>query len=561
MNTRPTDSARLRPRRHLNLPNPAIPLTLPTRRKLVRSQAGGSNNVVIIGAGLAGLSAALRLRGAGRTVTVIEAASHVGGRCATETLTSAHGEFRADTGATVFTMPQLVVSALAAVGRTPADVGLQFRRLQPAYRGLFTSGRHLDLHSDADAMRAEIARFATTKFGASSPAECERLLSGYSQHRAWAREVFSAAYDNFLAADFDGPLDLVSTPAAASDLGHLAAIGAFGSLQSVAHKHLGDSELEKLFTFQALYAGTAPKQARAVYAVISHMDSTMGVFYPQDNIGEVAEAMAVAARDAGVRILLGDPVVDVDISDGDIRSIRTEQGEEFTPDVVISTADLSVTAELLDRPLQPRTRLLKYNWSPSAVVIHGSIPREITESWPSQRHHTICFGEKWDETFHELVGRGEMMSDPSLLVTRPAVTSPSRRFGPTEQFEPISILAPAPNLQRGTQRWASITEPYVQEVLSVLQQRGFSGLVNSLSIARVDTPQTWSTEHGYAAGTPFSLSHTFTQTGPFRPRNRSAFGINNLVLAGTGTTPGVGVPTVILSGALAARRITGGGVR
>ena len=561
MKSRPTNSTNLRPRRHLNLPNPAIPLTLPTRRKLSRSRSGASDNVLIIGGGLSGLSAALRLRGAGREVTIIEAAPHVGGRCATEVLTSSHGQFRADTGATVLTMPHLVASALAAVGRTPEDVNLRFRRLQPAYRGIFASGRYLDLYSDADTMRAEISRFAAEKFGTHSQADAERLITGYNQHRAWTGEVFSAAYENFLAADFDGPLDLISTPAAASDLGHLATLGAFGSLGSVTRKHLGDEELEKLFTFQALYAGTAPEKARAVYSVISHMDSTMGVFYPEDNIGEIATAMATAAEDAGVNIIVGDPVVDVEITDGDIQSVRTSSGRNFAPDVVISTVDLSSTAQLLGQPLKPRRGNLKLNWSPSAVVVHGSIPRDVAAAWPSQRHHTISFGAKWKHTFTELIDRGQLMSDPSLLITRPALSSPTRYFGDQEQFEPISILAPAPNLQRGAQRWRDITQPYVEETLRELDKRGFTGITEALAIARVETPQTWEKLHSFAAGTPFSLAHSFSQTGPFRPRNRAAFGINNLVLAGSGTTPGVGVPTVMLSGALAARRITGGGVR
>ena len=561
MKSRPTNSAQLPPRRHFNLPNPAIPLTLPTSRKTVRSRSGSSDSVLIIGAGLSGLSAALRLRGAGRDVTIIEGATHVGGRCATETLRSSHGEFRADTGATVLTMPHLVTSALAAVGRTPEDVNLNFRRLQPAYRGLFASGRHLDLYSDADTMRAEITRFARMKFGSGDKAEVKRLVDGYNQHRAWAGEVFSASYENFLAADFDGPLDLVSTPAAASDLGHLASLGAFGSLGTVTRKHLGDDELEKLFTFQALYAGTAPEQARAVYSVISHMDATMGVFYPEDNIGEIATAMATAAEDAGVKIIVGDPVMDVEIVDGNIRRVRTSSGQLFSADVIISTVDLAGTAKLLGKPLQTRRGGLKLNWSPSAVVVHGSIPSDVAAAWPSQRHHTISFGTKWKHTFNEIIGHGRLMSDPSLLVTRPALSSPSRRFGDREQFEPISVLAPAPNLQRGTQHWEDITQPYVREVLHELNKRGFHGIAEALAIARVDTPQTWEKQYGFAAGTPFSLAHTFSQTGPFRPRNRAAFGIDNLVLAGSGTTPGVGVPTVMLSGALAARRITGGGVR
>ncbi|RAV33324.1 hypothetical protein CWC39_09125 [Corynebacterium heidelbergense] len=128
------------------------------------------------------------------------------------------------------------------------------------------------------------------------------------------------------------------------------------------------------------------------------------------------------------------------------------------------------------------------------------------------------------------------------------------------RYEPISVLAPAPNLTKAPLDWDAITDPYTEEILGLLEQRGFAGLASDISIARVDTPATW-LGMGHGAGTPFALAHTFTQTGPFRPRNYPAYGIDNLVMAGSSTTPGVGVPTTILSGALAARRIGGGGVK
>ena len=113
------------------------------------------------------------------------------------------------------------------------------------------------------------------------------------------------------------------------------------------------------------------------------------MFYPQDNIGEVAEAMAVAARDAGVRILLGDPVVDVDIADGDIRSIRTEQGEEFTPDVVISTAPLCHRRAAGSATAAP-TRLLKYNWSLPQLSYMAQSPRyHRVMAEPTAPHHLL----------------------------------------------------------------------------------------------------------------------------------------------------------------------------
>ncbi|NED90198.1 phytoene desaturase, partial [Streptomyces sp. SID11233] len=90
----------------------------------------------------------------------------------------------------------------------------------------------------------------------------------------------------------------------------------------------------------------------------------------------------------------------------------------------------------------------------------------------------------------------------------------------------------------------------------VLERRGMTGIADSIAHETLVTPATWHAR-GHAAGTPFSAAHTFAQTGPFRPRNLVR-GTSNAVLAGCGTTPGVGVPTVLLSGKLAAARITGG---
>ncbi|MCG7267103.1 phytoene desaturase family protein [Corynebacterium sp. ACRQJ] len=585
-------------RRHLSLPSPLVPMTRPTMRKRL---PGNGERVVVIGAGLAGLSAALRLRSAGREVTVIEAANAVGGRCRSEQLTSAHGDFVADTGATVLTMPGLIESAVASVGidlrsETAAEqLGLERpwapQRLAPAYHAQFASGRHAEVFADRDAMVAEIRRFADSK-GLDRTATDE-LAAGYLAHREWSQNVFSASFENFLAADFDGALDLLSTPAAASDLSHLGSLGAFGSLGKAAARHIPDAELQRLFTFQALYAGVAPKNARAVYTVISHMDTSMGVFYPGFSMSEVPEVMAAALRAAGGRIITSDAVEHVDFSEDLITGVRTRSGEYIGCDAVVATPDLPVVGELLTRSgresaLISRSfarrmwrKVAPLRWSPSAVVIHGSIPTEVSGRWESQRHHTISFGEAWDETFREITaphGRGKLMSDPSLLLTRPARTVAGRTFGGvvegdatspragvstgtgTGAYEPLSILAPAPNLRSADIDWENVTDPYVQELLGVLEARGYTGIAEHFRAARVDTPASWQDDHGFGAGSPFALAHSFTQTGPFRPRNARAFGVDNLVLAGSSTTPGVGVPTVILSGALAARRITGGGV-
>ena len=148
------------------------------------------------------------------------------------------------------------------------------------------------------------------------------------------------------------------------------------------------------------------------------------------------------------------------------------------------------------------------------------------------------------------------MSDPSLLLTRPALTDPTQYIDrPDGRHEPFSVLAPCPNLDAAPLDWPRLGPAYLREVLGVLEQRGYTGIAEHFTVDHLDTPQTWR-DRGMLAGTPFSAAHVLRQTGPFRPRNLPR-AVDNVVLAGCGTTPGVGVPTVLLSGKLAAQRVIG----
>jgi phytoene desaturase len=140
-----------------------------------------SDHVVVVGAGLAGLAAALHLAGRGREVTVIEREPHPGGRAGRLDVDG----YRFDTGPTVLTMPDLVAEALGAVGEELAD-RLDLVRLDPAYRASFADGSSLDVHTDADAMTAAVREFA-------GPAEA----AGYQRLRAWLTELYQREFSQW----------------------------------------------------------------------------------------------------------------------------------------------------------------------------------------------------------------------------------------------------------------------------------------------------------------------------------------------------------------------------
>ncbi len=513
----------------------ALPLSARSRR--ARTIGGPTDRIVVIGAGLAGLSAALYLTGAGRAVTLLERADHPGGRVGVYR----GPDYEIDSGATILTVPELIGDALGAVGARPEALGLRIRSLAPAYRARFADDSVIDVYSDPEAMAAEVARTC-------GPAEAER----YRRLRAWLAAVYDAAYAEFMDTNFDSPLDLVRIPAKRAALLRLARLGGFGRLGPRVGRILGDERLARLFTFQALYAGAAPAQALGVYGAIPHMDTSLGVYFPEGGMRAVPAALAAAFTAAGGHLELGTEVTGIDYADGRAERVRTADGRRFDCDAVILTADLGSLARF---GLPPR----RLRAAPSAVVAHGTVPAEVAARWPVQAHHTIDFGRAWDRTFAEIAarpGRGRTMSDPSLLLTRPALTDPAMFVDrPTGRHEPLSLLAPCPNLDAAPLDWDRTGPAYLTGLLTLLEDRGYHGIATYFTVDHLDTPAAWQAK-GMLAGTPFSAAHLFRQTGPFRTRNlpRTA---TNVVLAGCGTTPGVGVPTTLLSGKLAAERVAG----
>src|ERR1700742_1504180 len=282
----------------------------------MRTISGRSDHGVGVGAGLAGLAAALHLAGRGREVTVIERRCHPGGRAGRLNV----GGYRFDTGPTVLTMPGLLAEPLAAVGEELSD-RLDLVRLDPAYRAAFADGSALDVHTDADAMTDAVAAFA-------GPAEA----AGYRRLRAWLTELYQREFSQFIAANFDSPLSLV-TP----NLARLAGLGAFRRLEPAIGRFIADERLRLVFSFQSLYAGESPTHALAIYAVIAYMDTVAGVYFPRGGMRAVPDALAAAAASAGVKLHYDATVTTLERSgDGDrVTAVRTASGLRVPCDAVV----------------------------------------------------------------------------------------------------------------------------------------------------------------------------------------------------------------------------------
>ena len=491
-----------------------------------RRVSGRTDRVIIIGAGLGGLSAALRLSAAGRDVTVLERSDRPGGRAGRIDLDG----YRFDTGPTVLTMPELIDDAFACVGEKTGD-WLDLIPLSPAYRANFADGSAIDIHTDFDAMSEEIRRTCSG-----------RDVDGYRDFVKFLRELYVLERDQFIDQNLDSPLQL-ATPAAL----RLLTMGGLRRLSPKVGQYLHDDRLRRIFSFQAMYAGLAPQDALAIYAVIAYMDTVAGVYFPRGGMHEVPLAMAGAAEKHGVSFRYGTAAERIEVTSDRASAVITADGERIPADVVVVNADLPVAyRELLPEQYRPR-RLAKLAYSPSCFLLHAG----STASFPDLTHHTISFGTAWDETFKQIIDRGELMSDPSFLVSNPSRTDPALAPAGSQTYY---VLFPTPNLTADLD-WSVIGPRYRDEIISTLEQRGLTGFGAGIEVERSITPADWGAS-GLAEGAPFAAAHSFIQSGPFRAPTLDRR-IGNLVFCGSNTQPGVGVPMVLLSGRLAAERITG----
>ena len=483
--------------------------------------------VVVIGAGLGGLSAAAHLVGAGHDVTVVERGDLPGGRAG---LVPNDRGYVLDNGPTVLTMPDLLGRVFAAMGRDMADF-VTVKPVDPMYRAVYADGSVLHVRHGREAMATEIEAFAGT-----------REAGGFLRFCDWLEKLYRAEMSSFIDTNFDSLLDLVKPWRAGVELVRL---GGFGKLGRRVARFFDDERLQRIFSFQAMYAGLAPYEALALYAVITYMDSVQGVYAPEGGMHAMAAGLAAALEKSGARLHYGVDVSAIErwTTTGAVRGVALAGGERIEADAVVCNADLPVAYETLLPDVKPPRAAVKGTFSPSCLLwvagVRGGPP-------PGAAHHNIHFGRDWDGAFKALIHDGVRMPDPSILVTMHSVDDPT--LAPAG-CSTLYALEPVPNLG-GRIDWSRQRDRIAADLRGRVASLGYPV---DVEVEQVLDPQDWE-RLGMARGTPFALAHTFRQTGPLRPRNVDRR-VPGLVFVGSSTVPGVGVPMVLVSGRLAALRV------
>lgn len=472
---------------------------------------------VVIGAGLGGLAAAIRLRARGHQVLVLEAMDQPGGRAAV----FRRDGFTFDAGPTVITAPYLIQELFTLAGRDWRDY-LELLPVDPFYRIMFADGTTFDYTGDEERLLAQIREFEP------------RDVEGYRRLAAHAERIFDIGYTQLADVPFGRAWDMIRI------IPQMIRLGNHRSVYGQVARYLRDERLRQAFSFQPLLVGGNPFRVTSIYLLIHWLERKWGVWFARGGTTEIVQALVRLLEEMGGELRLRSPVREIAVAGGRVSGVYTEDGEHIPADVVVANGDPAhVYGSLI--PPQHRGRnhqraLDRRKFSMGLFVGYFGTDR----TYPELAHHTIILGPRYKELLGDIFDRKILADDFSLYLHAPTRTDPALAPPGHEGFY---VLSPVPNNLSGID-WSVEGPRYFDRILDHLEERVLPGLREHLVTSFHVTPDYFRETLRSTHGAGFGIEPRLSQSAYLRFHNRSR-DVGGLYFVGAGTHPGAGVPGVL----------------
>ncbi|MEM1074156.1 MAG: phytoene desaturase [Pseudomonadota bacterium] len=488
----------------------------------IDAASGAGARAIVIGAGLGGLAAAMRLGAKGYRVTVIDKLDVPGGR-GSAIWQDGH---RFDLGPTIVTVPQLYRELWAACGRS-FDADITLRSMDPFYEIRWPDGTKFTAVQNTEKLRAEVARL--------SPSD----VAGFNRFLEDSAKRYWFGFENLGRRSMHELWELIKV------LPTFAMLRADRSVYAHAARRVKNEKLRMALSFHPLFIGGDPLHVTSMYILVAYLEKEFGVHYAMGGISGMARAMARVIEDQGGTLLMNTKVDEIVLKNGSVSGVRLAGGLEMGADIVVSNADSGHTYTRLLRNHKKRrwtsAKLKRTRYSMSLFVWYFGT-KGTRNDWSDVGHHTILNGPRYTGLLKDIFIKGKLCDDMSLYVHRPSVTDPS--VAP-EGDDTFYVLSPVPHLGHDNGVDWSVEEPnYKAKMLKMLEAQLLPGLSNKISTEVVFTPESFRDRYLSPLGAGFSIEPRILQSAWFRPHNVSEEA-QGLYLVGAGTHPGAGVPGVV----------------
>ncbi|MCY0888642.1 MAG: phytoene desaturase family protein [Alicyclobacillaceae bacterium] len=482
--------------------------------------------VVVIGGGLAGMSAAIRLAVDGYHVTVLEKNQRVGGKL---NRVSGNG-FTFDTGPSILTMPWVLENLFAAANRDIRDY-MEIVRVEPQWRSFFEDGHTMDLEGDLPSLLSTISSL--------NPSDGAKFL----QYLQYCGRMYELSRQSFYKKSLSGLPDLRKE----HSLRELMEMDPLKTMNTVTEKYLTDPHLRQMFNFFVMYVGSSPYDAPAILSQLIYVQLGLGIFYVKGGMYQIAEGMLKLAGELSVDIHTDAKVEEILFTGNRATGVRLESGEVVSADILVCNREVipahqSLLAQHPDKDAVI-SKLSKFEPTVSGHVLLLGVDCQYEQL----RHHNFFFSENPEREFRDMFHDRKPTEDPTVYLGVSSRSDPSQA---PVGMDNLFVLTHVPPLAP-TESFEARREWYRDLVLNKLERMGLKDLRSHIVFEHQFIPDDLHQLYGANGGSIYGVVTDRKKNGGFKIASRSSL-LSNLYFVGGSVHPGGGVPMVTLCGQLTA---------
>lgn len=485
-------------------------------------------SVAVIGSGIAGLSAAIRLALQGKQVIVFEQNDYTGGKI---TAFEKQG-YRFDMGPSLFTMPHLVEELFKLAGKTPSDY-FQYHTHVEVCRYFWLDGKQIILYPSVEKNVEAI----TTVFGNESGKQVRKYFND-------ARKKFDLTAPFFLESSLHKMKTFLS-PRVLKVVSEIPRLGLFSTLDDENKRYFKESKLVQLFNRYATYNGSSPYQTPGIMQMISHLEHGMGTHFPVGGMQAISQSFTKLAKELGVQFELSSTVEKIMVKEKKVSGVVVN-GVERMFDLVVCNSDIKHTyQELLPEQVRRPKKTLAQEPSSSALIFYWG----VGQTFPAMDLHNIIFSEDYKKEFDRIRTNGPFWEDPTIYIhisNRLEVNDAPK--GKDSWF--VMVNVPYDQGQNWERIIGKVRRKLIERISSVLR-KDIAPLIEAEEIL---TPPQIQQRTSSVGGALYGTSSNDRMAAFLRHSNKSS-SVKGLYFCGGSAHPGGGVPLCILSGKIAAEWI------
>ncbi|ENZ5599605.1 phytoene desaturase family protein [Enterococcus hirae] len=487
--------------------------------------------IIVIGAGVAGLSAAVRLQKLGYEVTLYEKDRQVGGKM-NQIKTAG---FTFDLGPTIVMMPEIYREVFEFCGKDPDDY-IPMKKVDPMLKLYFNKEEPIEFSNDLIELTKTLENI--------SPEDTQ----GYFAFLADIYQRYTIAKEAFITKSFRGFWDFYNPKSLWAGI----RLRTFSDAYTSISKFVKDDRLRKSLAFQTLYIGVSPYQGPSLYTIIPMIELFYGVYFIEGGMYTLATSLARLFEELGGKIVYETSVDEILIDNKIAKGIRIGK-EQVMADAIVCGADFPYAMKELipderKRGKYTNKKIAKFEYSCSCFLMYLGLDKK----YPEEHLHSIYFAEDFKQNVDDLFERGKLPDDPSFYLYRPSLMDDS--LAPEGQ-EGLYVLVPVPELSK-YEKWTEQTmQAYRQKIIRLLKEKTiFKDIDEHIVSETLITPKDFSERFNAYNGATFGLKPTLKQSNYYRPHNKFS-AAENLYFCGNSTHPGAGVPIVMQSAKLAVEEL------